>query len=466
MKPSAISIPISSNYSFEPLVWSGVFVAGTGAVFSVQNLPGQSLAPLSAITPAIAAAPQVKSSVVLPTPQFGLDAQGLADARETAFGGSLLSRPDYGTFELADAGGAGAERGAGSGLSRSVEAWPAQDLGLAEFTPRASLALPVGMFELADAIDATPDTAAVPLAPQAELAQASPRIVPPGPGVTAPAKASSAAIPPRVEQSHAEAATLAARVAPATPLGLLDPVGAVQAMPDRGIQLALPRVDGAIPNPAPVQAGPGIVAADSALAAVTRTETAVPLAESAGLVSGLSPSTPPGISLDSGIGLTQPAVAAEPAPAPALVDAPRIIPIDFDLGRRSDLGRGLVSQTVRQPAAKVGPAGKVNRLASVAHGAPAKLDRYVDGVLVHSSAVSINGGNVGRLDVHIGDDLAPKVRLSDVLTLVEGQMDSATHAALMASASAQEFVTFSQIRTAGIDVRYEAGADTVAFSAK
>lgn len=92
-------------------------------------------------------------------------------------------------------------------------------------------------------------------------------------------------------------------------------------------------------------------------------------------------------------------------------------------------------------------------------------DRTENGALIHSMSVRFGSTMAGSIDVHISDQQTPSVRLSDILSLVQPQMDAALFAALSKSPNAGEYVTFDQIRSAGIDMHYDAARDAIAFDA-
>ena len=92
-------------------------------------------------------------------------------------------------------------------------------------------------------------------------------------------------------------------------------------------------------------------------------------------------------------------------------------------------------------------------------------DRIVGEFIFHRTAVQLNDNPAGKLDVRIGGDASLSIQVSALLSIVEGQMDSSVFAAMSASAGATEFVSFSEIRAAGIDVRYDAAADQIVLTA-
>ncbi len=96
---------------------------------------------------------------------------------------------------------------------------------------------------------------------------------------------------------------------------------------------------------------------------------------------------------------------------------------------------------------------------------PGVRDRLVGEFIFHQAGVQFNDSPAGTVDVRIGGDASLSIRVSALLSIVEGQMDPGLYAAMSASASADEYVSFREIRAAGMDVRYDAAADRIVFTA-
>ena len=94
-----------------------------------------------------------------------------------------------------------------------------------------------------------------------------------------------------------------------------------------------------------------------------------------------------------------------------------------------------------------------------------KQDRIVGEFIFHRTAVQLNDSPAGNLDVRIGGDASLSIQVSALLSIVEGNMDPSVFAAMSASAGATEYVSFGEIRAAGIDVRYDAAADQIVLTA-
>jgi hypothetical protein len=69
------------------------------------------------------------------------------------------------------------------------------------------------------------------------------------------------------------------------------------------------------------------------------------------------------------------------------------------------------------------------------------------------------GEVVGKVPLRVAGANLVSVRLGDLLELVRGRMDPAAFARLSGSRQTQEYVGFSTLRDAGIDLRYDAARD-------
>lgn len=140
---------------------------------------------------------------------------------------------------------------------------------------------------------------------------------------------------------------------------------------------------------------------------------------------------------------------AEPAPL-QLVDSPEL--------RRFDLAR--FSKAPPRPA-KLGAARKAS--APLA-GKTRTPDRLIDGVVYHHASVEVAGQSGGEIAVRIGPDMKPSVKVADLLGLVSAQIDPDTLARFQLAGSASEYVSFTALRSAGFEVKYNAAADSIAIS--
>lgn len=125
----------------------------------------------------------------------------------------------------------------------------------------------------------------------------------------------------------------------------------------------------------------------------------------------------------------------------------------FDLARFSP--SATAKRTAKLAASHAGPAK-----GAMAH----KVDRLIDGVVFHQTAISFNGQSGGSLAVRVGPDMKPSIKVADLLGLVSDRLDPDAQARFSAASAAGEYVSFSALRTAGFDVSYSAGSDSIAIS--
>jgi hypothetical protein len=153
-----------------------------------------------------------------------------------------------------------------------------------------------------------------------------------------------------------------------------------------------------------------------------------------------------------------PEVAAPAAQAkPALPAEPPVRLINPPELRGFDLGRVSVAPRLAKPAGKPAAASKVEILG--------KKDRIVGDALFHQVAVSVAGSERKTIDVRIGADMKPSIKVGDLLALVSDRMDPDSAARFAAASSAGEFVSLATLRDAGFDVSYSAGTDSISISA-
>lgn len=163
-----------------------------------------------------------------------------------------------------------------------------------------------------------------------------------------------------------------------------------------------------------------------------------PSAEIATLPEAAAPQSPPPVAL-----------AATPAPAPAVAS------MAFDLAAIPALAPAEAGSAFIRPDRARG--------APVARSAepPAGGNRYRltgNGIEFQIPAV-LFGEELGTVPLRIGSTNLVSVRLADLLALVAERMDPAAYARLSGSRSAEEYVSFSTLRDAGIDLRYDAAHD-------
>jgi hypothetical protein len=152
-----------------------------------------------------------------------------------------------------------------------------------------------------------------------------------------------------------------------------------------------------------------------------------------------------------------PSVAAEQAPSAVpfrLVNPPELR--GFDLAQMGALPKA-VPAGFAKVAAKSPISGKVEGLG--------KKDTVVGDAVFHQVSVSVAGSDGTAIDVRIGADMKPSIKVGDLLALVADQMDPDSAARFAAASSAGDYVSLATLRAAGFDVAYNAGADRISISA-
>jgi hypothetical protein len=169
-----------------------------------------------------------------------------------------------------------------------------------------------------------------------------------------------------------------------------------------------------------------------------------------------------------------PAVAAQPAAKPAgLSDmqqpsgpAPIALqPIKFKLqptAKSATPSAGLAAARRSERASQAVKPGSNGFLAQKRTRLP---DRLVGEYIFHQVSVRLNDSPAGNVDVRIGGDASLSIKVGTLLSVVEGRLDPALYAALSQSAGADAYVSFRELRAAGIDVRYEPAGDTIVLTA-
>jgi hypothetical protein len=160
----------------------------------------------------------------------------------------------------------------------------------------------------------------------------------------------------------------------------------------------------------------------------------------------------------TGTGIPAPAITtpeAPPAALPGLVNQPEFR--SFNLAKVTG-SRGPGTTELVPSRARPKP------LAKAAAGTAPVKDLVLDESLIHVTGVSLGGQPAGTIDVRIGADMKPSVKVGDLLALVSSQMDPDTYARLSAASGSGDYVNFATLRAAGFDVSYSAGSDSINIS--
>jgi hypothetical protein len=285
-----------------------------------------------------------------------------------------------------------------------------------------------------------------------ERVPAAPQLAPRSAMVMAPASPRLAVAPlpePKLDLSRA----LTARAAVSVPLSPVAPAELSKISPTR-IELApVPRMSLAsttrivsTPILAEVPVAPNATAIPAL--AVPPAPVAAPSAAPAGLA------VPAAVSLPEAAPLGEAVKLAPTEPPLRLINPPELR--GFDLAKLSSPGKS-VPAGFAQPATKSALTGKIEGLG--------KRDTVVGDAVYHQVSVIVAGSEGASVDVRIGADMKPSIKVGDLLALVSDRMDPDSAARFAAAASAGDYVSLATLRAAGFDVAYNAGTDSISISA-
>lgn len=148
------------------------------------------------------------------------------------------------------------------------------------------------------------------------------------------------------------------------------------------------------------------------------------------------------------------------APAPLALQ-----PIKFKLQPNAKTAPPSAGLAAARRSERAGQAVKPGSNGSVYRKQTRQPDRLVGEYIFHQVSVRLNDSPAGNVDVRIGGDASLSIRVGALLSVVEGRLDPELFAALNRSAGADAYVSFRELRAAGIDVRYEPAGDTIVLTA-
>lgn len=158
--------------------------------------------------------------------------------------------------------------------------------------------------------------------------------------------------------------------------------------------------------------------------------------------------------------------AANSAPPSRIEPAPlRLVPIDFRLAPSAKRLPSSASLAPAKHPERTSPIAKPPLSGAVARKSTRVPDRLVGEYIFHQVSVQLNDHSVGAIDVRIGGDASLSIRVGSLLSIVQGELDPSLFAAMNGSAGADQYVSFNQLRAAGIDVRYEPAGNTIVLTA-
>lgn len=140
-------------------------------------------------------------------------------------------------------------------------------------------------------------------------------------------------------------------------------------------------------------------------------------------------------------------------------------PIKFKLQPHAKSGSPSAGLAAARRSERASQAVKPGSNGSVSQKRTREPDRLVGEYIFHQVSVRLNDSPAGTVDVRIGGDASLSIRVGTLLSVVEGRLDPELFAALNQSAGADAYVSFRELRAAGIDVRYEPAGDTIVLTA-
>lgn len=176
-----------------------------------------------------------------------------------------------------------------------------------------------------------------------------------------------------------------------------------------------------------------------------------PLAAPGAAPVSLAASTVPPVSAVAALG--EEVKLVPPATPLRLINPPELR--GFDLARISATPKA-VPAGFAKPAARSATSGKVEGLG--------KKDTVVGDTVFHQVTLSVAGSDGKAIDVRIGADMKPSLKVGDLLGLVSDRMDPDSAARFAAAASAGDYVSLATLRATGFEVAYNAGTDSISIS--
>jgi hypothetical protein len=162
---------------------------------------------------------------------------------------------------------------------------------------------------------------------------------------------------------------------------------------------------------------------------------------------------PAAVSLPEAAPLGDSMMLAAGEPPMRLINPPELR--GFDLAKLSSGAKPVPG--FARPATKSAVTGKIEGLG--------KRDTVVGDAVYHQVSVIVAGIEGTSVDVKIGADMKPSIKVGDLLAMVSDRMDPDSAARFAAAGSAGDYVSLASLRAAGFDVSYNAGTDSISISA-
>jgi hypothetical protein len=141
------------------------------------------------------------------------------------------------------------------------------------------------------------------------------------------------------------------------------------------------------------------------------------------------------------------------------------VPPDFSISAPA----AVASPTSQAPPHASGQSLTTRRTGTLApnHGQSRKRAYKVNGSVVEFDiTVQLDGSLVGMAPLKIGPDRNVAVQLTGLLVLLRDRIDPQLHDWLGSAYGVNSHISFEQLRSAGIDVRYDAANDVVVMTTK
>lgn len=433
-------------------------------VAGIGDAPSEHLAPAATVPPAA----QGKHGLARPVavvqselvPAAGMDSA----SRGTLPGASILA----GAAEMVVPGRAPNTQAADLPQASRQATAPIPAAGLAPVTPEKSSLTAVRGLLTDIAPQSSPTTElASPVAASHDAAPFAAAMAP------RPLADPGTVVPPQASENLAQSSPADAHLAASPAAG--DGKARLAALTDIP---ETPRVSPAAPNSAAGLVRPAPEKNNLTASRALASDIAAPSSSASSAVAALAATPKPAKNV-GGVGAAAPAKSehlAQPSPAgshltagPTAVDGNARIAGLMEMSEAAshfDLGSLRQPQRAPQSKARAAAASAASRnfvaKSNVLRGSSAvgrTRDRIVGDAIFHQTAVSFDDRPVSHMPVRIGMSGDLSLRLGDLLSLCRADLTSAAFAHLSSSSAADEFVSFKTLRSAGIDVRYDAGND-------
>lgn len=143
------------------------------------------------------------------------------------------------------------------------------------------------------------------------------------------------------------------------------------------------------------------------------------------------------------------------------------VPPDFSISAPAEAGSPMAKAVAVRAGIAVQSPGTGVRPANGAMQRGRKRHYKVNGPAIEFDIpVQINGSLAGEVPLRIDSERNVRVQMAGLLALLQDRVDPQVHAWLDSTYSVNSHISFDQLRSAGVDVRYDAANDTVVMATK